>query len=95
MNKDKEQLDSLIHSFKELELNPAYIYMLNRFNDSCLMNLDDDLQSKAERYIAESAVKSFIRDIKMFSNGLPDEEIDEDLMLEDEAYVASYNGILD
>lgn len=84
MHKDKEQLDSLIHAFQELQGNPAYQYMVRRFDNECLIDSNDSLQNKAERYIAESAVKRFLRNIDIYAAGIPDSDPEQDLFLEPE-----------
>jgi hypothetical protein len=72
--KQKQEVDALINSFRELRSNPAYQFMLKEFDDSCLNDIDEsDLQTKAERYIAESAVKRFIRQVGIYAAGIPDE----------------------
>jgi|TARA_R110000772_G_scaffold116563_2_gene221708 hypothetical protein len=81
MNKDKEQLDSLIHSFEGLIGNPAYKYMLKEFDESCLHDsLETSSQIKLEKFIGESAVKRFIRKIALYAEGIPDEKYDKDYL---------------
>ena len=84
--KQKQEVDALINSFRELVSNPAYQFMLKEFDESCLKDGESDLQTKAEKYIAESAVKRFIRQVGIYAAGIPDElSIIDETSLENES----------
>ena len=85
MNNDKEQLDGLERHFQAIIDNPAFQWMVKSWDERSLTNLSDTMQEKAEAYIAESAVKEFIRDIHRNAAGLVDNSVMiANAMLEDE-----------
>jgi len=68
-NEEREEITGLGPAFAALLQNEAFAYMARRFDSQCLQVSTGDLQHKAERYIAESAIKSFLRDINSFAHG--------------------------
>ena len=96
MNNDKEQLDGLEQSFQAVIDNPAFQWMVNHFDNNCLSNRADTMQEKAEKYIAESAVKEFIRSFSKYADGVVDPvALMAEAMLEDENEIDENENIFD
>ena len=68
---DNNEIDKLGlgSHFEELKRNPAYIYVKQWFDEESLRSRQGDLQLMAEKFIAESAIKSVFRAIDGYASG--------------------------
>jgi hypothetical protein len=84
---DKKTIDERglgVH-FDTLLANPAYLAIREEFEDDCLRATHGDMQLMAEKYIAESAIKSVFRAFERYNKAsLSPDVADQDVLLEPE-----------